>query len=75
MNPYLPLIKRLATGVLAALLVVCCLWTLAWAQANKTGIVNRNANLRAGPGTTYAVVGRVTQGQTVTLVSTNGAGD
>lgn len=75
MNPYLPLIKRLATGVLAALLVVCCLWTFAWAQAAKTGIVNRNANLRAGPGTTYAVVGRVTQGQTVTIVSTNTAGD
>lgn len=35
----------------------------------------RNANLRAGPGTTYAVVGNVTQGDALTITGANPAGD
>jgi len=33
-----------------------------------SGTVNRNANLRGGPGTSYAIVGAVQKGQTVTIV-------
>lgn len=36
---------------------------------------NRNANLRGGPGTTYAVVGSVQQGQTLRISGRNPAGD
>lgn len=35
----------------------------------------RNANLREGPGTTYAVVGRLRAGQAVEVVGRNSAGD
>jgi hypothetical protein len=35
------------------------------------GTVNRNANLRAGPGTNYAVVGGAKAGQTVQILDTN----
>ncbi|MEZ4736795.1 MAG: PQQ-dependent sugar dehydrogenase [Caldilineaceae bacterium] len=62
-------------GMTTAIVVFALLWPLAWGQAAITGVVNRNANLRAGPGTTYAVVGRVPQGATVTIVETNPAGD
>lgn len=40
-----------------------------------TATVARSANLRAGPGTTYAVVGGLKAGATVTIVGSNGAGD
>lgn len=42
-------------------------------QANlpSDGIVQRNANLRAGPGTTYAVVGNVKQGEIVDIAGCN----
>lgn len=37
--------------------------------------VNRNANLRAGPGTTFAVAGSAKVGDVVTVVGTNAGGD
>jgi hypothetical protein len=37
--------------------------------------VIRNANLRAGPGTNYAVVGKASAGELLDVVATNGAGD
>lgn len=37
--------------------------------------VKRNANLRQGPGTSYAIVGGVTAGQTLEIVARNAAGD
>ncbi len=40
----------------------------AAAQTTVPGVVTRNANLRAGPGTTYAVVGGVKAGVTVYVV-------
>lgn len=36
---------------------------------------NRNANLRAGPGTTYAVAGSTASGQQLDIVARNSAGD
>ena len=38
-------------------------------------VANTGANLRAGPGTNYAIVGKVSAGQTLDLVATNQAGD
>ena len=38
-------------------------------------VANQPANLRAGPGTTYAIVGSAAQGQVLTIVARNTAGD
>jgi hypothetical protein len=46
-----------------------------FAQAVQVGVVNRNANLRAGPGTRYAIVGSAPAGTTVRIAATNRAGD
>jgi len=40
-----------------------------------TGTATRDANVRAGPGTAYAVVGSLTAGDKVQIVGTNSAGD
>lgn len=45
------------------------------AQTLLQGVVARDANLRAGPSTTYAVVGGVKAGQALTIVQTTAAGD
>lgn len=49
-------------------------YTVAFAQT-ITGKVNANANLRAGAGTDYEIVGRVRKGQTVVIIGKNDAGD
>lgn len=41
----------------------------------RTGVAIRNANLRAGPGTTHAIVGSARKGSPLTIVATNPAGD
>lgn len=43
--------------------------------AGAEGTVNRNANVRGGPGTNYQVVGQVSTGTVVTLVGTNDTQD
>lgn len=43
--------------------------------ASATITAKNNANLRAGPGTTYAIIGRVQQGQPLAIVGRNQAGD
>lgn len=63
-------------GIVSTLLVLAGL--LLWGQvmlAQATAVVARSANLRAGPGTTHAVVGSVKAGATVTIVGSNAAGD
>lgn len=45
------------------------------ATTTATATANRNANLRSGPGTTYAVAGSVRTGQALTLTGRNQAGD
>ena len=39
-----------------------------------TPAINRNANLRAGPGTSYAIVGQARVNQFITIIGQNGAG-
>ncbi|MFN8487492.1 MAG: lamin tail domain-containing protein [Caldilineaceae bacterium] len=63
--------KSLIAASFAALL----LYVTVFAQSTFTGTVNKAANLRAGPGTTYALAGTVKQGQTVTIVGKNTAGN
>jgi len=67
--------QQFTSGLIAALIVLLSLGSLALGQAQLVGTVDRNANLRAGPGTTYAIVGRAAQGQSVTIVDTNTTGD
>lgn len=45
------------------------------AATTRTGVVIRNANLRAGPGTTYAIAGGARKDTPLTIVATNPAGD
>lgn len=44
-------------------------------SAPTSGVIVRSANLRAGPGTTYAISGAVKPGQDVTITAQNAAGD
>lgn len=66
-----------AKNFLTAFILILNLFssTLALAQGNTTGTVTKNANLRAGPGTTYAIVGTATAGQVVIIVGKNDKGD
>lgn len=62
-------------SLVAAIFVVLLLYVVVFAQSPMSATVLKNANLRAGPGTTYAVAGTVKAGQTVTIVGKNDAGD
>ncbi|MCE7986969.1 MAG: SH3 domain-containing protein [Caldilinea sp. CFX5] len=75
MKTYTLSVTKLLVGATTTLVMVCLFCSSALAQAATTGTVNRNANLRAGPGTTFAVVGGASAGQTVTIVATNTTGD
>ncbi len=61
----------------AALLLTLLLITPTFAAPTyqtsppATGQVNTNANLRAGPGTSYAIVGRLAANETVTIAKCN----
>lgn len=70
---------RLLARWLIALSVCFSLFTytpgLAQSTVNLTATVVRNSNLRAGPGTSFAVVGTAAPGQAVTIVERNEAGD
>jgi uncharacterized protein YraI len=66
---------RLSAGVLLALALLLMVAAAARAQAAQVGVVNRNANLRAGPSTSYAVVGSAPKGTTVRIAGKNKAGD
>jgi len=67
--------KQLTTSLASAILISLLFWAVALGQAATTGMVNTNANLRAGPGTSYATTGRATQGQLVAIVGSDQAGD
>jgi len=64
--------KRLAP--IAAALLSLLLYVVVFAQ-DFEGTVSKGANLRSGPGTTYAIVGKATQGEAVTITDKNAAGD
>jgi uncharacterized protein YraI len=63
------------TGIVAAIVLALCLASITTAQTTMTGTVTRNANLRSGPGTTYAVSGAARAGDAVTIVDATAAGD
>ena len=66
---------KLIWAVVVAGIVVVLLVGAVLAQTLVTGTVTRNANLRAGPGTSYAVVGTAAAGAAVVIVGENAAGD
>lgn len=68
-------IARKSLIILTLLIALCTSSTIIFAQGNSTGTVIRPANLRAGPGTTYKIVGAAQSGQVVTIVGKNTGGD
>ena len=62
------------TALVAVLLSALTLAPTAWAQS-ATATLTANANLRAGPGTSFAKVGSASAGSTVTLAGCTAAGD
>ena len=64
--------KRFAP--IAGTLMSVLFYVVVFAQ-DIEGTVNKGANLRSGPGTTFAIVGKATQGQAVTIADKNAAGD
>lgn len=69
--------RKLFVGILLIALVICIGWvsptTLAQPGLPIDAVVVRDANLRAGPGTTYAIIGATKAGAFVTV--TDCAGD
>jgi micrococcal nuclease len=75
-----PILTRHRRTVAVALLLVALLLTLTVPSAvaqdtAQPATVLRNANLRTGPGTTYALAGSARAGASVTIVGQNAAGD
>ena len=68
-------LKYLLVGMTGAVMAALLFWSLTMAQTPNMGAVIRHANLRAGPGTTYPVVGAARPGQSVTIIGSNAAGD
>lgn len=57
-------IKSLTVAIFAALF----LYVALFAQSPIKGTITKNANLRDGPGTTYAIAGTVKAGQSVSII-------
>jgi hypothetical protein len=74
MTYYRESVKRLLAGISTALLASLLFVLVVSAQSIIDGTVNKNANLRAGPGTTYAIVGTAKAGQIVPIIEENAAG-
>jgi hypothetical protein len=66
---------RVIWAFVVAGVAVALLAGVVLAQALFVGTVTRDANLRAGPGTTFAVVGSARAGSSVVVSGTNPAGD
>ena len=73
MKLYTKFVTQISIGLIVALLTTLSFGLVAFSQT-PTGLVNRNANLRGGPGTNFAIVGQATQGQVVTILSHNEGG-
>ena len=61
-------------SLIAASFAALFLYMVVFAQVAIPGTVIQNANLRAGPGATYAVVGTAKQGQAITIAGKNPTG-
>lgn len=67
--------QKLSTSFTAALIVALLLCGAALAQSTaQEGTVNRPSNLRAGPGTNFAILDVAQTGQSVTVVDENASG-
>ncbi len=75
MQTHFKFTKQPAVGLAIALLVFLCFSFVALGQSAATGTVISNANLRAGPGTNYAISGQAAQGQPVTILGQDDAGN
>lgn len=66
-----------AGSLLIGLAIWICLFlsSPSFAQTTLNGVVSRNANLRSGPGTSYAIAGSAAQGQVVVITNRTAAGD
>ena len=62
---------------IGGLILVCALFfpLVAFSQSTLTGVITRDANLRAGPGTNYPIAGKASAGQTVQIIGKSAAGD
>jgi hypothetical protein len=69
------LVPSLATATVSPLPTPTNTATSIPTPVTVVGTVNRNANLRAGPGIGYTKVGLARTGTTVTILGTNAAGD
>ncbi len=65
--------RRLLQPIVSAIFLSFFLLTVLFAKDQPATVI-RGANLRAGPSTTYAIVGGVKAGDTVTVVGSNDAG-
>lgn len=66
--------QRILLAVIGLLALLIAPFT-AFSQAVTTGKVTNNANLRAGPATSYAILGKAAAGQTVTIAGQDESGD
>jgi len=73
MRVYGLFVKQIWTLLAIVLTATLCFCGVALSQSTTTGIVNRDANLRSGPGTNYTIIGKAASGQTVTIVDENDA--
>jgi len=67
--------KRFGITVSLTLFLLFAFALAVMAQSGNTGTVLNDANLRTGPGTTYAIAGQAQAGQTITIATENPAGD
>jgi hypothetical protein len=72
--------RRIVWSAMILALLLYWIVPVSYAQSTPTktpviavGTANRNANLRAGPGTTFAIVGSVKTGDKLNIVGTNAA--
>lgn len=74
MRVYGLFVKQIWTQLVLVITATLCFGGVALSQSATTGTVNRDANLRSGPGTNYTIIGKAASGQAVTLVDENDAG-
>lgn len=67
--------KRISLVAAFIVALFLCFSLIVFAQSVIVGTATKDANLRAGPGTTFTIAGTVKAGQTLKIVGKNPAGD
>lgn len=62
-------------SLVAAIVLCLMVYVSVFAQSGTPGTILKDANLRAGPGTSFAIAGAAKAGQAVTIVGKNDDGD